>query len=187
MKLYFIYQIANKAGVFDTPRLYAVTTNKKMMNTFLDSRYKDYFYTKKAEDVSRENYRTFRDTHSGYFLTETEFKTRSSEDVGIQKIKLIVTQYEDEQVFLNKEKVWEELAKHTSDYLDCFNDDLKKLLEKLHYYKIYEFYRVDQIQIPYGEPLPFDDYENIHLEFDEFSIFMFFFGSTMLPPETEGS
>lgn len=184
MKLYLINQIANKAEVFSEPRLYAVSDNKKLVDRFLKTRYKDYFYVKRFDHILKEKYRAFRNTHAGYFLRETEFMTKDDNAVkGYRRIKIVVTTREEETTMLRRDQIWKEMGKSISDYSDCFNKELTDALDALLYYDIRYYNHVMDIGAGFGNRKTFERLANVKV--DELSIFLFFFGSTIEEPREE--
>lgn len=184
MKLWLIYQVADSTGEFDTPVLYAVTTEKSLFKDFMNTRKTEYFRVIKKADVLESNWRTFRNTHKAYRLIRVKVETSRETKFDPKHIEVVMTEREEELVYLRQDQIYQELAKHTFPNAKLFCEELIRALDVINFFEIYWYYADDRSSF-YScytkEMKDFNEYpeDMIRVKWDMFSIFMYFFGNTM--------
>lgn len=178
MNVYFIYRHGKHVA---EPYLYAVTDKKELKDSFLLERKKSMFIAKK-KDIDKSEYKHFIAEHSGYVLGRRGFETStSSSSFNRTHVYLTATAREEMDVYVNADRAVLEVGKYTKEYSRCFNSNILRALDTLHYFEIYKFRN--------NEEFHYDDYfvagvtqfslDSGAYVVDGFTVFMFLYGETI--------
>lgn len=188
MKFYGIYKIRRKDNsLIELPSLFAFTNNKERYEEFVEERNMDMFYVKK-KDVDKSFYNKFLNHNKPHELAYQELYTRNQFDPTKKtKIRILSTWKEVENIVLQSDMVFKEMAKYISPSIYTINTSFLESLNDLGYIDVCRFMcysfpdnlstLFDGLQIDYD----YDDriyYEVSNIDYDEFALFMFFNGYT---------
>lgn len=171
MNVYFIYKDS----------LYAITNNKKVLDSFLSERNPKLFKIVKHK-MTRETYLYLIKDYHKYQLDFRQLETKSNIDIGRRKIKvaIVATEYEEMDVFLKADKVFTEIGEKLLEICEYFNEDVLKALETLHYFELYKFSNNFTEQQHFYDGyygMPVFDIKNYTI--DQLGLFIYLYGNTM--------
>lgn len=176
MKIYLFLLIGDNRGSFDTPIIYAFTPEKRLAKKFIETRNMDMFI-EKTVDVNKNEYNNYLINYKGHLLVDSGFVTSSNNCFSnISTVKLVVTQHEEETVFIKADIVLMELSKYTSPISELFNTELLDALSEVEYINIFNFYLMNNQGYPSHLKLSPSE---INVSIDYLSLFLYFYGYTM--------
>lgn len=188
-KLYIFFQICDaKKNIYAKPILYAYTDDKNLYNQFKETRNMQLF-GEKILDIDDDEYNSFYLKNPEERLLMSSFITKNNDEYFYKKsLSFVVTDIEEMSVYVNQEKIFHILNKHTFnasifskkyykafDHF-CFNDIY--LFYRDHQYDFYENFQYEEIGYECdGLISETSSFKDVHV--DTFSIFMDFYGYTM--------
>lgn len=185
MVIYLLYFKSNPEFKDDIYTMYAYTDDKTMLNEFKSQRDMKKFKIKK-EDISKEEYKIFDRNNKKMKLTYANIYTSDKLYGKRRSVKVLCTWREEEYIFKNSERLWEEYSRYLFD-VRLFKSKYLIALEKLLFVKFYMFYKNNQNRDYFYEPyynnfgpvedLILDDLKSSY-SYDELSLFLKFFGNT---------
>lgn len=178
MNMYSIFMIADQTGIFSEPRLYAISNNKELVQEFKETRNMNFFRIKKDE-MTKSEYKKYADKYKAYVLGMRGYITHSDISRTKSKIVSIVsTSYEEETVYIKSGHTQSELAKHTLEDSDIFNDEI---IEALKYFMYFDFYMTsssDEFDYYSGYQISINDsFKDWNV--DMLELFIMFYGNTL--------
>lgn len=166
---YLIYM--KRPGI--TPFLYAITSNKKLKDSFLRERNPKLFFCRKKElDKEGENILCLQSR--GKILTKQAFTTRNSD--GNQEVELIVTADEDMGTYTHDTDILKIVSKFIDHEVCNVTDDILKALNTLSYFTIMNY--VSEISDPFLDGVEVEEPFN-GFSFDRLGVFIKLFGDTL--------
>jgi hypothetical protein len=172
MNVWFIYK--HTANIH--PFLYAITDDKELCQTFLETRRSDLFEAVK-KDLKKEDYKYFLRDHLSLKLGIKKFRTKSKKDSLSNEsiVEIVTTDAEEMDIFMRADETVLEIGKYTQKYPQLFNKKLLGALLTLHYFEIYKFC-VD-CDDPYLSGVDIFDWTTYKI--DELGIFLYLYGNTL--------
>ena len=171
-KWYFIYM--KRSGL--TPTLYAITDKKKLKDSFLSERNPNLFVCKKKLLDSNEVINV-KSSLGQRMLYDREFET--SDDEGIHKVHLVVTEKEDIDSYTHDNKALEILGRNTNPELMCANDSITNALHTLLYYHVMSFVTGNDDPFLDGVSALPPKFFDSGYKIDRLGIFLMMYGDTM--------
>lgn len=153
----------------DPPIIYAATDNEILAKLFMSTRNMNLFYYKKIK-CNRKECVKLMDKMRGCILTETTFMTKS--EFGKKAVDIVVTWEEETRVLLSSQNIYLDSLIPTLMNPDIFSEESKAVLKSIEYTKLWKVYRKQ-------EELPFIDFSELALVYDELSIFIKSYGWTL--------
>lgn len=190
--VYLIFQIRNQARNLDLIKLYAYTTKKKLLNDFIENRDMSLFRVEEKE-VTDTDFTQFQIIHAKERLTTMHFETLEIIN-GKRKTKNVAVTgpiYEEEFIFLNSDKIMNEIAKTTIPTAKFLKDEYIRALQFFHYFE-FDAYKSERAEFDsfysgfnfdcdddslYGFPITEHLYFNC--KYDQLSLFIYFYGQTL--------
>lgn len=172
MKFHLFMLIGDKRGAFSSPIIYAYTNNNALAKRFIETRDMTKFVYK-TDNIDKETFNQYVLKYKSQLLVDSKLVTQKN-ITEKQIISLPVTQLEEEQVYVNADKILEELSKYTNNTAQLFNDEILSALDKLKYFDIYNFYNYHNIYYQ-SVIMPSD----LNLNVDYLSLFIYFSGNTL--------
>ena len=190
--VYLIFQIRNQARNLDLIKLYAYTTKKKLLNDFIENRDMSLFRVEEKE-VTDTDFTQFQIIHAKERLTTMHFETLDIIN-GKRKTKNVSVTgpvYEEEFIFLNSDKIMNEIAKTTISTAKFLKDEYIRALQFFHYFE-FDAYKSERAEFDsfysgfnfdcdddslYGFPITEHLYFNC--KYDQLSLFIYFYGQTL--------
>ena len=190
--VYLIFQIRNRVRNLDVIKLYAYTTKKKLLNDFIENRDMSLFRVEE-KDVPDTDFTQFQIIHAKERLTTMHFETLDIIN-GKRKTKNVSVTgpvYEEEFIFLNSDKIMNEIAKTTISTAKFLKDEYIQALQFFHYFE-FDAYKSERAEFDsfysgfnfncdddslYGFPITEHLYFNC--KYDQLSLFIYFYGQTL--------
>lgn len=184
MKFYTIHRIRDtKNGpIYDLPRFFAFTDDKKAIEDFKGQRNMSMFYISEKK-ISKEGYDELEFNKNRDLLVYRGLYTKD-EDGDKTTISVLTTWNEIELLYKCNDNIMHELAKHVTSHVYTLKPEYIDTFMKLGYGDAirYEWgsrdkYRpeFDGIIDKYGLDLPFGETD---IQLDEFKLYMYFYRNT---------
>lgn len=176
MTCYQFILVQNLNGIINEPQMYAFTDDISLMKEFKITRNMNFFLLKEV-DIPKRIYQKFQDKYRGHKLTRTKFKTRNTNEIPTYtSVYTVCTGIEEQSVFIKADRSLLEIGKYTES-LGFLKQEYLLALTVYSYFKIYNFTNANTHSF-YGNCGTFFE-DELKFEYDEFSLFLFFFGYTM--------
>lgn len=173
MKFHLFLLIGDGKGAYTHPIIYAYTNDSSLAKKFIETRDMSRFIYK-TDIIDKETYNEYMLKYKSQSLVKTEFVTSCNKSFTKKRlVSLPVTQLEEEQVYVNADKILEELSKYTNISAALLNDNIKSALNELKYFDIYKFYNSSNLYQSVMMP------SDIDLHVDYLSLFIYFSGNTL--------
>lgn len=198
---YLFYRIGTPTRLYEVPKLYAYTFDKKLAKKFMKTRNMNFFNYKERyiEDPLK-----FKDTFRSNNIRMCGFETKSENPLRKKEVIVTIpcTYDEEETIFLQTDKVFFEIGK-TIDPIyyrvvkNC-NKDFQKVLEILKITPIARFHnyitndsegKYPEISIEEKLFSGFDGFavlEDDGMKVDQLGLFIHFFGDTLNTDDIRG-
>lgn len=172
MKFHLFMLIGDNRGAFPSPIIYAYTNNNALAKRFIETRDMTKFVYK-TDNIDKETFNQYVLKYKSQLLVDSKLVSQKN-TTEKQIISLPVTQLEEEQVYVNADKILEELSKYTDISSRLFNNKIINALNELKYFDIYNFYNYYNIYYQ-SVVMPSD----LNLNVDYLSLFIYFSGNTL--------
>lgn len=182
MKLTLFFLVKNQNGeILDNPIFFAYTDNENLKKNFIKTRNMELFKEKEVS-ISRDEFIQFEKDRSHHRLIRASYISKDSDDdyIGRVTVSFASTDAEEKLAYIQSDKIFGYISKHTFDPV-IFKNKYLKALCSMNFSDMF-LYKAELS--PIYKECPFDvgiqmDYKNIHV--DTFSIFMDTSGYTMMP------